>query len=135
MQGAVNSRSVRFREARAGRGEGCGGCSDSRTQHKNKRMFEIQLGTAGEVVMVGRLDATQCEVALQFLNALPEPRVIDLARLEYIASSGLRVFLMTQRRVRSSGAGLTLINVSAQIHDIFRYAGFDRIIDMTRAPG
>jgi len=98
-------------------------------------MFEIQLGTAGEVVMVGRLDATQCEVALQFLNALPEPRVIDLARLEYIASSGLRVFLMTQRRVRSSGAGLTLINVSAQIHDIFRYAGFDRIIDMTRAPG
>jgi anti-anti-sigma factor len=96
-------------------------------------MFEIQLGAAGEVVMVGRLDATQCEAALEFLNALPEPRVIDLARLEYVASSGLRVFLLTQKRVRAAGAGLKLINVSAQIHDIFRYAGFDRIIDMTRA--
>jgi anti-anti-sigma factor len=98
-------------------------------------MFEIQLGPSGEVVMVGRLDATHCDAALRFLNALSEPRVIDLARLEYIASSGLRVFLLTQKRVRGSGAGLMLINVSPQIHDIFRYAGFDRIIDMTRAAG
>jgi anti-anti-sigma factor len=98
-------------------------------------MFEIQLGPSGEVVMAGRLDATQCDAALRFLNGVAEPRVIDLARLEYIASSGLRVFLLTQKRVSGSGAGLTLVNVSPQIHDIFRYAGFDRIIDMTRAAG
>jgi anti-anti-sigma factor len=98
-------------------------------------MFEIQLGPSGEVMMAGRLDATQSDAALRFLNGVAEPRVIDLARLEYIASSGLRVFLLTQKRVRGSGAGLMLINVSPQIHDIFRYAGFDRIIDMTRAAG
>jgi anti-anti-sigma factor len=98
-------------------------------------MFEIHLGPSGEVVMAGRLDATQCDAALRFLNGVAEPRVIDLARLEYIASSGLRVFLLTQKRVRGSGAGLMLTNVSPQIHDIFRYAGFDRIIDMTRAAG
>jgi len=85
--------------------------------------------------MAGRLDATQCDAALRFLNTVAEPRVIDLARLEYIASSGLRVFLLTQKRARGSGAGLMLINVSPQIHDIFRYAGFDRIIDMTRVAG
>ena len=98
-------------------------------------MFEIQLGPSGEVVMAGRLDATQCDAALRFLNGVAEPRVIDLARLEYIASSGLRVFLLTQKRARGSGAGLMLINLSPQIHDIFHYAGFDRIIDMTRATG
>jgi stage II sporulation protein AA (anti-sigma F factor antagonist) len=97
-------------------------------------MFEIRLGPAGEVIMTGRLDATQCDTALQFLNGLPEPRVIDLGRLEYIASAGLRVFLLTQKRARASGAALRLVNVSAQIHDIFRYTGFDRIIDITRAP-
>ena len=85
--------------------------------------------------MAGRLDATQCDSALRFLDGVAEPRVIDLARLEYIASSGLRVFLMTQKRAMGSGAGLRLINVSPQIHDIFRYAGFDQIIDMTRAGG
>ena len=85
--------------------------------------------------MAGRLDATQCDSALRFLDGVAEPRVIDLARLEYIASSGLRVFLMTQKRAMGAGAGLRLINVSPQIHDIFRYAGFDQIIDMTRAAG
>jgi anti-anti-sigma factor len=98
-------------------------------------MFDIHLGQSGEVVMEGRLDAAQCDAALEFLNALPEPRVIDLGRLEYIASAGLRVLLLTQKRAKGSGAGtgLKLINVRPQIHDIFRYAGFDRIIDMTRA--
>ena len=97
-------------------------------------MFEIHLNPAGEVVMAGRLDATQCEAALQFLNALPEPRIIDLGRLDYIASAGLRVLLLTQKRAKGSGAAIRLINLRPQIHDIFRYAGFDRIIDMTPTP-
>jgi anti-anti-sigma factor len=98
-------------------------------------MFEIQLGGSGEVVMAGRLDATHCDAALEFLNRLPDPRVIDLARLEYVASAGLRVFLLTQKRARASGGGLRLVNVAPPIHDIFRYAGFDRIIDIVRAAG
>ncbi len=81
--------------------------------------------------MVGRLDATHCDTALSFLNGLPDPRVIDLARLEYISSAGLRVLLMTQKRAMGSGAGLKLINVRPHIHEVFRYTGFDRIIDMT----
>jgi len=53
--------------------------------------------------------------------------------LDYIASAGLRVFLITQKRVKGSGGGIKLINVNQQIYDIFRYAGFDRIIDIARA--
>ena len=45
-------------------------------------MFEIRLGDQGEVVMSGRLDAAQCDKALQFLDTLPAPRVVDLAALE-----------------------------------------------------
>lgn len=97
-------------------------------------MFDIKLGPSGEVVMTGRLDATQAEAALQFLDTAPEARVIDLSGLEYVASAGLRVFLLAQKRVRGSGGGLRLINVRGPIHDIFRYAGFDQIIDMARAP-
>ena len=95
-------------------------------------MFEIQLGGAGEVVMAGRLDATHCDAALRFLDDLAQPRVIDLTGLDYIASAGLRVFLITQKRVKGSGGGIKLINVNQQIYDIFRYAGFDRIIDIAR---
>lgn len=85
--------------------------------------------------MTGRLDATQCEAALEFLNKLPQPPIIDLARLDYVASAGLRVFLLTQKRVKGSGGAIKLINVNQQIYDIFRYAGFDRIIDIARRAG
>jgi len=99
-------------------------------------MFDIRLGPAGEVEMAGRLDGTQCDAALKFMNALPQPQVIDLGRLEYIASAGLRVFLLTQKRVKGAGgAGLKLINVGPAIYDIFHYAGFDQILDISRAAG
>jgi|ERR1700683_1306559 len=97
-------------------------------------MFDIHLGPQGEVLMAGRLDATQCDAALSFLNGVPAPRVIDLAGLEYIASAGLRVLLLTQKRAKAAGGGgIRLINARPQIYDIFRYAGFDRIIDVTCA--
>ena len=94
------------------------------------------MGAAGEVVMAGRLDATQSEAALEFLSRVDRPEVIDLAGLDYVASAGLRVFLLTQKRLRASGGALRLVNVSAPVHDIFRYAGFDQILDISRrGPG
>ncbi len=85
--------------------------------------------------MSGRLDAGHCDAALNFLAAIEHPGVIDLARLEYVASAGLRVFLLTQKRARAQGQGLRLVNVSGPVHDIFRYAGFDQVLDISRAAG
>jgi anti-anti-sigma factor len=96
-------------------------------------MFEISLGAQGEVRLVGRLDASQCPKALEFLDAMPAPHVVDLAGLEYISSAGLGVLLKTQKRLIASGRGLRLVNANRHIHDIFRYAGFDKIFEITAA--
>lgn len=85
--------------------------------------------------MAGRLDASQCDQALKFLDGVAEPRVIDLGALEYISSAGLGVLLKTQKRVMASGKGLKLVNVNRHIQDIFRYAGFDRIFEVVKAAG
>jgi anti-sigma B factor antagonist len=98
-------------------------------------MFEIRVGEQGEVVLAGRLDAAQCDKALQFLDAVPAPRVIDLAGLEYISSAGLGVLLKTQKRVMAGGHGLRLVNANKHIRDIFKYAGFDRIFEIPPAGG
>ena len=93
-------------------------------------MFEIRLGDQGEVVMSGRLDAAQCDKALQFLDSVAAPRVVNLAALDYISSAGLGVLLKTQKRVMAGGQGLRLINANRHIRDIFKYAGFDRIFEI-----
>ncbi len=96
-------------------------------------MFEIRLGEQGEVVMAGRLDAAQCDKALQFLDGVAAPQVVDLAGLDYISSAGLGVLLKTQKRVMASGKGLRLVNANKHIRDIFKYAGFDRIFEIVPA--
>ncbi len=96
-------------------------------------MFAIHLGPAGEVVMAGRLDAAQCPAALEFLDGLALPGVVGLDGLGYIASAGLRVLLMTQKPLQSTGAALRLVNVRPPIGEIFRYAGFDQFMAITRA--
>ena len=98
-------------------------------------MFEIRLGADGEVLMNGRLDAAQCDKAMQFLDGLPAPRVVDLAGLDYISSAGLGVLLKTQKRVMTGGQGLRLVNANRHIRDIFKYAGFDRIFEIVPAAG
>jgi anti-sigma B factor antagonist len=98
-------------------------------------MFEIRLGEQGEVVLSGRLDAAQCDKALQFLDGVAAPRVVELAALEYISSAGLGVLLKTQKRVMANGRGLRLVNANRHIRDIFRYAGFDRIFEIEPPPG
>jgi anti-sigma B factor antagonist len=98
-------------------------------------MFEISRGSGGEILLVGRLDAAQCEKALAFFDGVEDPRVVDLAGLQYISSAGLGVLLKTQKRVMAKGGALRLVNVNAHIHDIFRYAGFDKIFEIVRSEG
>jgi anti-sigma B factor antagonist len=98
-------------------------------------MLEIRLGEQGEVVLSGRLDAAQCDKAMQFLDGVAAPHLVDLSGLEYISSAGLGVLLKTQKRAVAGGKGLRLVNANKHIRDIFKYAGFDRIFEIVPTGG
>jgi len=94
--------------------------------------FEIALAGADEIRLAGRLDAVHSEEARAFFARIDPPRLIDLARLEFIASAGLGVLLVVQKRAMQAGATITLANVNANIRNVFRHAGFEslfRIVD------
>jgi anti-anti-sigma factor len=89
-------------------------------------MFETRL--AGDrLQLIGRLDASQVEVAREAMNRLNTSSVIDFGELEYISSAGLGMLLGIQKRLMESGGTLKLINMNRHIREIFRMAGFDRI--------
>ena len=90
-------------------------------------MFEIKRDANGTVSLHGRLDASQVDNARAVLDQLTGSCDVDFADLSYIASAGLGLLFGTQKRLLDGGGGLTLINLSPHIREIFQIAGFDHI--------
>ncbi len=88
-------------------------------------------GSVVTVVMNGRLDtlqAAECEARLApvYENA-DKAIVIECKGLEYISSSGLRIFLSILKDVKAKGGTLVLRNVNKEIRNIFTITGFHKI--------
>ncbi|MGB2868897.1 MAG: STAS domain-containing protein [Bacteroidota bacterium] len=90
-------------------------------------MFNITVSDSGEVLLQGRLDASQADTATRELDKVTTSAVVNFKDLEYISSAGLGVLIAAQRRLKTSGHELKLINLNNHIRDVFRYARFDLI--------
>ena len=93
-------------------------------------MFEIKRDADGTVSLNGRLDASQVDNARAVLDQLTESCEVDFAELTYISSAGLGLLFGTQKKLVDTGGGLTLINLSPHIREIFQIAGFDNIFEI-----
>ena len=61
------------------------------------------------------------------LNELEDTEItLDCTKLEYIASSGLRLFLLLLRSTRSKGCKIFIKGASPELMDIFKATGFDK---------
>lgn len=94
-------------------------------------MLEISVGSDGEIILVGRFDASEAEKARQIFLNLSDGAVVDFSRLDYISSAGLGVLLAAQKRLSDHGKGLRLVNVNGHIRDVFHFSGFDQIFEIT----
>lgn len=82
-------------------------------------------GTKLTVALEGRLDtntAPELEKALSEDIAKAEEMILDLEKLEYISSAGLRVLLSTHKKM---GDGKLIIrNVNELVMEVFEVTGF-----------
>jgi anti-sigma B factor antagonist len=97
-------------------------------------MLAIDLGAEGQVVISGRLDASQAATAQAFMDTLHGQVVLDCTGLDYLSSAGLGVLLKTQKRLMAAGGQMRLVGVSRHVRDIFMYSGFDQIFEIESAP-
>lgn len=85
-------------------------------------------------VIEGRLDtvnAVACEKELQPLRDNADKEiVIDCTKLEYISSSGLRLFLMLRKTVAAKGGKMTIENINDDIRNVFTITGFFQLFDI-----
>ena len=93
-------------------------------------MFEIKRDDSGTITLHGRLDASQVDGARAVFDGVDDSCKVDFAELSYISSAGLGLLFGTQKRLVEGGGGLTLINLSPHIREIFQIAGFDNIFEI-----
>lgn len=89
---------------------------------------------SGDVVIVklaGRLDSVAAQPAEEsFAQVLANgaPRLaIDMSKLEYISSAGLRVLLVMAKKVQQAKGKVVLFGLAANVREVFSISGFDRI--------
>ena len=91
-----------------------------------------QNGNALALALEGRLDtntAPQLESELNAsLNGILE-LTLDLEKLNYLSSAGLRVLLAAQKRMNRQGT-MTVEHVCADILEVFEITGFSEILNI-----
>lgn len=82
----------------------------------------------------GRLDtlaATECTPKLAPIRENADKNIVlECKELEYISSSGLRIFLSILKDVKAKGGSLVLKNVNKDIRNIFSITGFHKIFNI-----
>lgn len=78
--------------------------------------------------LVGRLDtaaASQFARDMQpLLDHADKAVVLDCAGLEFISSSGLRLFLTLRKETIAKGGNVTIKNVTPEVKQVFTITGF-----------
>ena len=54
--------------------------------------------------------------------------IIDFADLDYISSAGLRVLIVTQKKLMKTNTSVTIKNVNDEVRKVFQITGFDKIL-------
>ena len=92
-------------------------------------MFSIEI-VGNEVLLSGRLDASQTEKAKEVLDGLNDSAIVNFKNLDYISSAGLGILFATQKRLKAVGKSLKLSNMNQHIRDVFRYARFELVFEI-----
>ena len=91
---------------------------------------ETNKGAGLVLSLDGRLDTTtapQLEAELRSGLDGVQDLTIDMEKLVYISSAGLRVLLKAQKVTNKQGK-MTVKNVSQEIKDVFEVTGFDELL-------
>lgn len=96
--------------------------------------MEIQEDREGGITIlqpVGRIDTNTAgdfeSKIVELLGGGAKQLVIDLVKVDYISSAGLRVLLMAAKRLKSMNGNMILCSMSDHIKEVFDIAGFTPI--------
>lgn len=97
-------------------------------------MLNVRTEHHGDLLILlpeGRLDtatAPAFDQSVQTHTNAGTRLLIDLTQVHYVSSAGLRVFLMTAKKLQKSGGSLVICGMSPAVREVFDIAGFSRML-------
>lgn len=95
---------------------------------------ERQVAHVDCMTLYGCLDAGSAPEVLQLLlNRIEMGKqqiILDLSRLDYASSAGLRVFLMVSRRMREQRGQILLAGLNSNVRYLFNIAGLSLLFEV-----
>ncbi len=97
-------------------------------------MLNLSAEQNGNEVIIhieGKMDTNSSPQVTEKINEnVPncDKLILDLEKLEYVSSAGLRVFVMADQKMSDKGGELNVKNVPNPISEIFEMTGFDNMI-------
>lgn len=95
-------------------------------------IVETRNGEELVLALEGNLDTSSYEQLESVISSSLEgvkSLVLDFAKLDYVSSAGLRILLISQKKMNAQGK-MTLRNVNNDIMDIFEMTGFLNILNI-----
>ncbi len=92
--------------------------------------MQIDINTENSILIItlkGSIDSkTASEVQQKVLEASVESDnvIIDLTKVDFVSSAGLRVLLMVYRQIKSKNGKVILVGVSEEITEVMEMTGF-----------
>ena len=87
--------------------------------------------------ITGRLDTPSAVKAQQEITPLLENAdkeiILDCEKLEYISSSGLRLFLTLRKETSAKGGKVIIENINDEIRKVFMMTGFFNLFEIRNA--
>lgn len=82
--------------------------------------------------LFGRIDAATSSILEKKLQLLFEEKhydlLLDFSDVDYLSSAGLRLLLSATKKLHSLKGDLVLFSLAAEVEEIVKMAGFDRIL-------
>jgi len=99
--------------------------------------METTIKTSGNQITAyfnGRLDTAAAvpttEAVKPLLEAENSEIILDCSQLEYISSSGLRIFLSIRKEAAAHGSKVIVRNINADIRQVFMMTGFISLFEI-----
>ena len=92
--------------------------------------MDVQISKTGDVTVIvleGELDGKTAPIAQNEVLPLAEPGcklLIDMSKVPYMSSAGLRMMLLIYRKVTANNGQSVLVGLSEEIKDTMEVTGF-----------